>query len=105
VTEKGFFLRLIAWGPRQRSTAAIEGDFMKRILIVFLLFVGFFVASCEEEEHERRYGYHEGGYREPREYPREHRGYRDGYYGPGYRFLDETIQNDVVLQVETTVEP
>ena len=73
---------------------------MKRILIALLLFIGFIVAGCEEEEHERHYGYRE----RPYEY-REHRGYRDGYYGPGYRFLDETVQNDSVLQVETTVEP
>ncbi len=72
---------------------------MKRILIALLLFIGFFVASCEEEEHERRYGYRG----RPYEY-REYRGYRDGYYGP-YRFLDETVQNDRVVQVETTVEP
>jgi hypothetical protein len=78
---------------------------MKRILIALLLFVGFFVASCEEEEHGRRYGYQERPYPESREYPREYRGNRDGYHGPGYRLLDETLQNDGVLQVETTVEP
>ena len=73
---------------------------MKRILIALLLFIGFFVASCEEEHHERRYGYRG----RPYEY-REHRAYRDGYYGPGYRFMDDTVQNDGVSQVETTVEP
>jgi len=78
---------------------------MKRILIALLFLVGFFVAGCEEEEHEHHHGYREREYRESREYPREYRGYRDGHYGPGYRFLDETVQNDGVLQVETTVEP
>lgn len=79
---------------------------MKQILVASLLFIGFFVASCEEEHHERRYGYHHEryGHRPPYEH-REYRGYHDGYYGPGYRFLDETVQNGVASQVETTVEP
>jgi len=74
---------------------------MKRILACLLILVGFFVASCEEEEHEHhRYGYRERGYRDGR----YGYGYRDGYYGRGYRLMDETAQSEAA-PAETTAQP
>lgn len=67
---------------------------MKRMLVLpcMLLLAGFFMAGCEEEEHERHHyayhGYHHGGY------PHH-----------GYHFTDDSLQNDGVLQVETAIEP
>ncbi len=79
---------------------------MKRILVLALMLLSFVLASCEEEEHERHYGYYDGrpgaAYPDGR-YPDGR--YPDGYYPRGYRLLDETVRNDGVLQVESTVEP
>ena len=77
---------------------------MKRILVLVLMLLSFVLASCEEEEHGRRYGYY--GY--PREGYRDGRypdGYRDGYDGRRYRLMDETEQYGGTSQVESTVEP
>ena len=74
---------------------------MKRIVVLVLMLLGFVLAGCEEEEHERHhayYGGHPGGAYPDGRYP-------DGYYHRGYRLLDETAQNDGVLQVESTIEP
>ncbi len=93
---------------KQKLTAAGEGRVMKRMLVLAcMLLAGFFIAGCEEEEHEHRYGAY--GYRPPYEY-REHRGYRDGYYGReydgrGYRLMDETAQSETVSPAQTTAEP
>jgi len=65
---------------------------MKRILVCLLILLGFVLVSCEEE-HERH-----GGFRE--------RGFRDGgYQGRECRLMNQTTENDGILQVESTVEP
>ncbi|MCL5281302.1 MAG: hypothetical protein M1376_15495 [Planctomycetes bacterium] len=76
---------------------------MKRMLVLACMLVaGFFIAGCEEEEHEHRYAYHRPyGYRPPYEY----RGYRDGYDGRRYRLMDENAQNDTASPVQTPAEP
>ncbi len=76
---------------------------MKRMLVLTcVLLAGFFMAGCEEEEHEHRYGYY--GYRPPYEH-REYREHHDGYYGRGYRLMDEGAQNGTGSPVGTTAEP
>jgi hypothetical protein len=49
------------------------------------------VVGCEEEEHGHHH-YAHGGY------------YHDGYHDH-YHLMNQTTENDGILQVESTVEP
>lgn len=63
---------------------------MKRILVCLLILFGFALAGCEEEHEHHHYaheGYHHGG-----------------YYGH-HHLMNQTTENDGILQIESTVEP
>ncbi len=65
---------------------------MKRMLACLLILLGFVVVGCEEEEH-GHHGFHGREFHE------------DGFRDHEFHLLNQTTQNDGILQVESTVEP
>jgi hypothetical protein len=65
---------------------------MKRVLVCLLILFGFALAGCEEEEHEHHHHY-------------AYEGHHGGYRGHEYRVMNQTTENDGILQIESTVEP